>query len=45
MRSLRGKAEYVVAGVAMAAVTLMVTWWAVLARRLVNTLRWCHPCD
>jgi signal transduction histidine kinase len=37
MRWVRGKAEYVVAGVAMAAVTLMVSWWAVLARRLVNT--------
>ncbi|MCA2978225.1 MAG: HAMP domain-containing histidine kinase [Myxococcaceae bacterium] len=37
MRWFRGKAEYVVAGGALAAVALMVSWWAVLARRLVHT--------
>ncbi len=36
MQGLRGKTEYLVAGVALAAVALMVSWWAVLARRLVH---------
>lgn len=37
MQWLRGKIEYVVAGVGLATVGLMVSWWAVLARRLVQT--------
>lgn len=36
MTSWRTRFEYVVAGVALAVIAVMVSWWAVLARRLAN---------
>ncbi len=36
MSAWRNRLEYVVAGVALAVIAVMVSWWAVLARRLAN---------
>jgi signal transduction histidine kinase len=36
MSAWRARVEYVVAGLALAVIAVMVTWWAVLARRLAS---------